>query len=234
MGLRITWLCLLVTASLNAQELTVTARLAFDNANGKQANAANAVIWLSPQSPLPDAPLSGPANRPRLVQHNKTFEPHVLVVPVGSVVTFPNRDPFFHNVFSLFDGKRFDLGLYEAGSSRDVHFNKPGISYIFCNIHPEMSAVVIALDTPYYAISNPEGELVLPHIPPGKYTMHLWYAGALPETLRAASREVTVNETNTTLGVVHLSQAPLPEGHKNLYGRDYEPPAPASPTYARP
>ena len=68
----------------------------------------------------------------------------MLVVPVGSVVAFPNRDPFFHNVFSLFEGKRFDLGLYEAGSTRDVLFDKPGVSYIFCNIHAEMSAVVIA------------------------------------------------------------------------------------------
>ena len=58
----------------------------------------------------------GPA--PRLVQRNKTFEPHLLVIPAGTTVQFPNEDPFFHNVFSLFDGKRFDLGLYEAGTSR--------------------------------------------------------------------------------------------------------------------
>ena len=63
---------------------------------------------------------------------------------MGAVVQFPNHDPFFHNVFSLFEGKRFDLGLYEAGSSRNVSFDRPGISYIFCNIHAEMSAVVIA------------------------------------------------------------------------------------------
>ena len=91
---------------------------------------------------------------PRLVQKNKSFEPHILVVPAGSMVEFPNRDPFFHNVFSLFEGKRFDLGLYEAGTSRMVRFDRPGISYIFCNIHPEMSAVVITMATPLYAISN--------------------------------------------------------------------------------
>ena len=76
------------------------------------------------------------------------FTPHILVVPVGSVVRFPNADPFFHNVFSLFDGKRFDLGLYEAGSTKEVTFSREGLSYIFCNIHPEMSAVVISLSTP--------------------------------------------------------------------------------------
>ena len=111
------------------------------------------MVWLSPigshtsAKTFPNHPL-------RLTQHNKSFEPHLLVVPVGAVVQFPNRDPFFHNVFSLFEGKRFDLGLYEAGTTRNVSFDRPGVSYIFCNIHAEMSAVVIALDTPYYGISN--------------------------------------------------------------------------------
>ena len=123
------------------------------------------------------------AQRPRLVQRNKSFDPHLLIVPVGSVVAFPNRDPFFHNVFSLFEGKRFDLGLYEAGSTRDVHFDKTGISYIFCNIHPEMSAVVVALDTPYYGISDRHGQVVISGVPSGKYVLRVWHESALPETL---------------------------------------------------
>ena len=81
----------------------------------------------------------------------------MLVVPAGSLVEFPNRDPFFHNVFSLFEGKRFDLGLYEAGTTRTVRFDRPGISYIFCNIHPEMSAVIITVSTPLYAIAKEDG-----------------------------------------------------------------------------
>ena len=231
---RLVFSTVFLTLSLSAQDLTITARVTFDKADGRKVNAGQAVVWLSPQDSHSNVAPPTPVQHPRLVQHNKTFEPHVLVVPAGSLVAFPNRDPFFHNVFSLFDGKRFDLGLYEAGSSRDVRFNKPGISYIFCNIHPEMSAVVISLDTPYYAIASPEGELVVPHVPPGKYTLHLWYEGALPEILRALSREVIVSEANTTLGVLHLPQAPLSAAHKNLYGRDYDPPVPASPTYARP
>jgi plastocyanin len=89
-----------------------------------------------------------------LLQKNKMFTPHLLVVPVGSSVAFPNADPFFHNVFSLFDGRRFDLGLYEAGSTRSVVFSREGVSYIFCDIHSEMSAVVIALATPYYGFAD--------------------------------------------------------------------------------
>src|SRR6266496_895518 len=120
-----------------------------------------------------------PRRRFRLIQQRKRFEPHLLVVAVGSTVEFPNLDPFFHNVFSLFEGKRFDLGLYEAGSIRNVSFDRPGISYIFCNIHAEMSAVVIAVPTPYYAISSVKGEIVLANVPVGRYAMHVWYETAL-------------------------------------------------------
>src|SRR5258708_4272745 len=99
---------------------------------------------------VPGLPASSPAN-PRLVQRNKSFDPHILVVPVGSMVEFPNRDPFFHNVFSLFEGKRFDLGLYEAGTSRMVRFDRLGISYIFCNFHPQLNSLVITIPPPPYA-----------------------------------------------------------------------------------
>src|SRR6202041_3686298 len=118
---------------------------------------------------------ASPAQVPRLVQKNKSFEPHILVVQAGSQVEFPNRGPFFHNVFSLFEGKRFDLGLYEAGSTRNVVFDKPGISYIFCNIHSEMSAVVIAVSSPYYGISDVHGRVAIPIVPPGHYTLGIWY-----------------------------------------------------------
>lgn len=227
-----------------AQEVTLTARieLVTGNKSAKAPEAENVVVWLVPEGGVGPAAFHqgrgaqnhiAPAQLPRLVQHNKTFEPHVLVVPVGSVVAFPNRDPFFHNVFSLFEGKRFDLGLYEAGTTRDVHFDKPGISYIFCNIHPEMSAVVIALDTPYYGISDSRGQLVIANVPSGKYTLRVWYEATPPETLKAMTREVTVSEATSTLGVLRLTEATLSPAHKNLYGRDYDSPTPDSPAYER-
>src|SRR5713101_2503908 len=229
------WVVLLVCAQAGAQETTLSARVKVVEAGSKaeSLHADNVVVWLSPigvqtpAKPFPNHPL-------RLTQHNKSFEPHLLVVPVGSVVQFPNRDPFFHNVFSLFEGKRFDLGLYEAGTTRNVRFDRPGVSYIFCNIHAEMSAVVIALDTPYYGISDRRGEVVIPNVPPGRYTLRIQYDAALPETLKALSREVTVSESASTLGVLRLTAATLPLGHKNMYGRDYAPPTPDSPAYERP
>ena len=113
---------------------------------------------------------------------------------MGSVVEFPNHDPFFHNVFSLFEGKRFDLGLVRSWQHARRAFRQAGRSYIFCNIHPEMSAVVVALDTPYYGISDRRGELVIAKIPSGSYTLQIWYESALPETLKTMSRDVTVSK----------------------------------------
>jgi hypothetical protein len=136
-------------------------------------------------------------------------------------------------VFSLFEGKRFDLGLYEAGSTRDVHFDKPGISYIFCNIHPEMSAVVVALDTPYFGISDRQGQVVIANVPSGRYTLRVWYESTLPETLKTMTREVTVSEATSTLGVLRVTEPNLPTAHKNLYGKDYDSPSPDSPAYDR-
>jgi hypothetical protein len=161
----------------------------------------------------------------QIVQKNKSFQPHLLVVPVGAMVNFPNRDPFFHNVFSLFDGKRFDLGLYEAGSTNSVRFDRLGVSFLFCNIHPEMSAVVVAVDTPYYGISDRSGHVSIPNVPDGKYEMHVWYERSLPEDLKGLSRSVTLSADKTNLGTIAVPENPsFTATHKNKYDQDYTPP----------
>ncbi len=216
-----------------AQNVTLSGRVKLIAAD-KQAVASRAsgvVVWLTPLDG--HAPVKPRVGQLKLTQHNKSFEPHLLVVPVGSMVQFPNHDPFFHNVFSLFEGKRFDLGLYETGSSRNVSFDRPGVSYIFCNIHAEMSAVVIALDTSYYAVSTAKGEVVIPDVPSGRYELHLWYETALPDTLKSLTREINVTESTSTLGLLQIPAEPV-QPHKNKYGMDYEPPAPNSPGYDHP
>ena len=232
------WVIILCSGMVGVNEVTLTGRIELQNRgeSDKAPEATSTVVWLTPVGDAPDSLTTTGRflQHPRLMQKNKSFDPHILVVPVGSVVEFPNRDPFFHNVFSLFEGKRFDLGLYEAGSTRNVHFDKPGISYIFCNIHPEMSAVVIALDTPYYAVSNGHGELVIPGVPAGRYLLRVWSEASLPENLRGMAREITVSESTPSLGIIRLTGTDLPHTHKNKYGQDYEPPAPASPVYERP
>lgn len=232
-------LCLLMICGTlaRAQEVTVSADVALvsNEKKSKARGAGNVVLWLTPvgSAVLSTSPAPQDSNRPRLVQRNKSFEPHVLVVPVGTAVEFPNRDPFFHNVFSLFEGKRFDLGLYEAGTTRNVIFDKPGISYIFCNIHSEMSAVVIAVRTPYYGVSDQRGRVAIPHVPPGRYTLRIWYEETLPEELNKWTREVTISEDASSLGAMRLPATYVPQGHQNMYGHDYPPPLPDGPSYER-
>ncbi|HEY3990133.1 MAG TPA: hypothetical protein VGM02_12605 [Acidobacteriaceae bacterium] len=185
----------------------------------------SAVIWLKPvQSGAEPAVTPG---RFTLLQKNKMFIPHLLVVPVGSSVAFPNADPFFHNVFSLFEGKRFDLGLYEAGSTRSVTFSREGVSYIFCNIHSEMSAVVIALDTPFYSIADPHGVFSIEGVPEGDYILHVWVEGQAQSSLDRSTRRVHITGPMVTLGDIRAGS--LKEQHLNKFGRPYGPDA--VPTY---
>ncbi|MGA8530717.1 MAG: hypothetical protein WB622_13450 [Acidobacteriaceae bacterium] len=200
---------------------TAELRLRIQSSRPGVHRAVPAVIWLDP---APGTPVPAFVRRAHytLVQKNRTFIPHMQVIPVGSVVQFPNEDPFFHNVFSLFDGKRFDLGLYEAGSSKSVTFSRVGVSYIFCNIHPEMSAVVIALATPLFAAADSHDAFVLPAIPTGDYTLHLWIEGVPQSVLEHLSRPVHIPPGPLNLGVI---QAPIPPTagttHNNLYGKPY-------------
>jgi hypothetical protein len=155
------------------------------------------------------------------------------VVRVGSVVDFPNHDPFFHNVFSLFDGKRFDLGLYEAGATNSVRFDHVGVSYLFCNIHPEMSAVVVAVDTPYYGVSDKAGNVTIENMPDGRYELHVWYERSVPDALKGLTRSVHVAADSRDLGTIAVPQDPaFTPAHKNKYGQDYAPPP--KPGYQQP
>jgi hypothetical protein len=150
-------------------------------------------------------------------------------------VDFPNKDPFFHNVFSLFEGKRFDLGLYEAGSSRTVVFDREGISYIFCNIHADMSGVVLAVKTPYYGTSDRRGVIAIPNVPLGKYELRVWHERALPESLDTLTHAMLISEASHSFGVLRLTeQRNTSQAHKNKYGQDYDNPTPAVPVYPHP
>jgi plastocyanin len=217
-----------------AQDASLKAHVDVSNNGHRLKDASKAVIWLAPIGTTVDPPKQDPAHIPQLVQKDKSFHPSLLVIPVGGTVQFPNRDPFFHNVFSLFEGKRFDLGLYESGTTQSVRFDKPGISFIFCNIHAQMSAVVIALATPYYAISDAHGDLTIPNVPPGRYDLQIFHAAVAPEQLHALNREITVSSGDTTLGNFSLFESDLTLAHKNKYGHDYDRPEPDSPAYAHP
>jgi plastocyanin len=228
-------LLLLIPVLAPAQQYALQARVEMMRNGHRLKDASQAVVWLNPVAGATlETPRQDASKIPQLVQKNKSFQPSLLVIPVGGKVEFPNHDPFFHNVFSLFEGKRFDLGLYESGTSRFVQFDKPGISYIFCNIHAEMSAVIIALNTPYYAISNARGEISIPNVPPGRYELQVFHSSVPPENLQTVTREITVASGDTSLGTLTLTESDLEVTHTNKYGRDYDNPNPDNPAYARP
>lgn len=189
-------------------------------------DSAGAAVWLVPLGDIKTARLDTPKQTYRMVQHNKQFHPHLLVVPLGSTVIFPNLDPWFHNVFSLYRGKRFDLGLYEAGSEKAVRFDRPGASYIFCNIHPEMMAVVLTVETPFYGVSDQAGHWSIQNVPVGRYRLHVWYENSTPAALEALEREVEVGNDGAAVAALTV---PVTQHdwlhHPNLYGHDYDPKA---------
>jgi plastocyanin len=219
-------ICALLGLYLHAAEVTAKVHLSSGNSDG---DPTGVVLSLSPLNPAQASALKEEPVHATLVQKDKTFSPHLLVIPPGSTVEFPNRDPFFHNVFSLFEGKRFDLGLYESGSSRSVKFDRPGVSYIFCNIHPQMNAIIISLDTPYYAIAGPSGKVDIPQVKPGEYLVQVWAEGLSREEMDKLSRRVTVTESAVNLGAIEISSINSLAQHKNKYGRGYDRPDTSAP-----
>jgi hypothetical protein len=203
-------------------------RLRIVSSDSAKTRGVPAVIWLEPlPGSTPVLPFS-PQGKYTLLQKNRTFVPHLQVIPVGTVVQFPNADPFFHNVFSLYEGKRFDLGLYEAGSTKAVTFSHEGVSYIFCNIHPEMSAVVLALSTPLYAVADSSNSFMLRNIPPGDYKFHIWIEGVPQSLLAHEDRRVHLPPGKVDLGTI---KAPISQNrgmnHTNKFGNPYSPKPPS-------
>lgn len=128
----------------------------------------------------------------RMTQEGETFIPHVLPIPVGSTVEFPNLDPIFHNVFSLSATRTFDLGRYPQGDSKSVRFDQPGLVPVFCHIHSDMSAVILVLDNPYFAVPGADHRYRIESIPPGTHTLVAWHERSLPVEVTV---EVNAGET---------------------------------------
>ncbi len=164
-------------------------------------------------------PLSGsappaPAKPYAITQKNKSFSPRVLGVPVGATVTFPNDDDIFHNVFSLTSGQAFDLGLYRAGASKSRTFTSPGVVRVFCNIHPQMTALVVTAATPWITTASADGAWRL-ELPAGRYRVT-----ALSERAAPVAAEVTVAGTVTAALALDES-AFVAAPHTNKFGKPY-------------
>lgn len=163
-----------------------------------------------------DAPDRARPKRAKLAQKNKAFAPRVVAVPAGSTVDFPNEDQIFHNVFSLSQPGPFDLGLYRAGASKNKVFAQPASYRVFCNIHPEMTAVLLVLPTDYITEAAPDGAWRL-DLPAGRYRITAWSERSQPATA----------EINVPGGALAAPELSLDESkfvelpHKNKMGQDY-------------
>jgi plastocyanin len=153
----------LISSLLLAKSNVVSGTVTFNN-----RPVADAVVWLD------GSPKSKPI-KAAIVQKGKKFTPRILVVTSGSTVEFPNRDDIFHNVFAEYRAKKFDLGMYKQGETRSVIFDKTGVVSVLCNVHSNMSAYVVVVDTPFYVKTDKSGRYSIPNVTSGSYTVHAWH-----------------------------------------------------------
>jgi plastocyanin len=154
-----------------------------------------------------------------VVMRGKSFTPHVAVVPVGGTVEFPNEDPILHNVFSVSGENRFDLQLYKKPKTAAKTFEHPGIVRVYCNIHPQMSAVVVVRDNPFFAKAGADGTFSIEGVPAGRHTVKAWYERATDE----AVVEVVVPEAGEARVELRLDASKYRRvQHRNKHGEAYK------------
>ena len=185
-----------------------------ETAGVKQPVVREVLVYLDGVEAAAPASLLQPTRE--LSSRDKVFVPHVLAVPVGGEVSFPNVDEIMHNVFSITRGNRFDLGLYKSGARKTYVFETPGLVRIYCNIHPQMSAVVLVRDNPYFAWAEPDGSFSIDDVPPGDYTIKVW------SELGEAAQPVTVGADGLSgvqlaVDVSRYTRKP----HLNKFGKPY-------------
>jgi plastocyanin len=176
------------------------------------------LVWLEPAGRTwkkPPAAFS-------MTTRSKTFVPHVMAVPAGSTIGFPNEDPIAHNLFSLTPGNAFDLGLYRRGAGKTHKFEAPGTVNVYCNVHPNMSAVVHVMSTPFYGFADANGNYSF-DVPPGRYRVVAWNeqgGTSAPSDLEVKANGTVAGATLLTIDGrnFRLSQ------HKNKFGQTYRPP----------
>ena len=208
---------LLALASTSLSAATVNGKVMFMTKRGQNPVVSETLVWLDAAGKTYKKPPSAFA----MTTRSKTFLPHVLAVPAGSTISFPNEDPIAHNLFSLTPGNAFDLGLYRRGAGKKHKFDTPGAVNVYCNVHPNMSAVVHVMSTPYYGFADANGNYSF-DVPPGRYRVTAWN-----EQGGTASSELDVKDDGKVAGATLLTidgRNYRVTQHKNKFGQTYRPP----------
>ena len=228
-------IALVVAFSVAAHAASVTGAVEITNSQEpgvrKNKNYSGVAVWLVPAG-RGAASVAAPPRHEQMLQKNRHFMPHVIAIPVGGTVDFPNLDPIYHNAFSNFSGQPFDTALYPPGTSRGQTFRVPGIVRVFCNIHPTMSAIIVVVPTPWYVVTGPAGKFAMTSVPPGNYDLHIFHERATADVLKPLEHTITVPEGGLDLGLISISETGwIATPHLNKYGQPYPPVASDGSTY---
>lgn len=205
----------LLALPLHSEEIRGRVHLLAKGGKGpaKGSDVRQAVVYFEPASPQSSRPSETPFE---MVTKGKAFAPRVLVVPKGSRVRFPNQDPILHNVFSVSSPNQFDLGLYKQGPGKEKRFEEPGLVRVFCNVHHDMVAYVLVLDTPHYVSPNAQGEFVLTGLPRGPGKLTVWHEQADPWTVEVDPAK----SAGQVMARVEIVRPRIP-AHLNKLGQSY-------------
>jgi plastocyanin len=191
----------------------VTGRITIVEKDNKPSpDLGDAVLYLEGPSATPVRPVTV-----EIAITEKAYAPHVVVVPVGSTVRFPNHDPFNHNVFSVSEPNQFDLGLYGRGEAKSHTFVQPGLARVYCNVHPRMVAYVLVMGNRYYVQPGADGTFTIDDVPPGRYRLHVWHERIPTEVVH----DVAVGGVEPELQIALNARGYRWEPHRNKYGRNY-------------
>lgn len=181
--------------------------------NKPSPDLGDAVVYL--EAPATVATAASPATV-EIAITDKLYAPHVVVVPVGSTVRFPNHDPFNHNVFSVSEPNAFDLGLYGRGEAKSYTFEHPGLVRVYCNVHPRMVAYVLVMANRYYAQPATDGSFSIDNVPNGRYRLHVWHERIPSEVVKDVSAG-----GDPGLQIALNARGYRWQPHRNKYGRTY-------------
>jgi hypothetical protein len=192
---------------------TVRGQVTLLEKGGKAGDLTQVLVWVEgPKVVLKDPPAT------TIRMKGKEFVPPLAVVPLGGTVEFPNQDPILHNVFSVTSGNRFDLELYKRPGSRTWTPRAAGVVRVYCNIHPQMNAIVVVRDNPYWTFAAADGRFTIPDVPEGQWLARAWHDRGGEGFAR-----VTVGADSSTPVALSLDASRYKrKKHKNKYGKDYD------------